>query len=161
MHTPTKRPASVWIAQLILGLFGMLALAGLILGVVYFGSNIDGPMLGAFALAALFQIFWLLLVLGAFWGLQKRKNWGRWLTVGILAYFVIAMFANTILSQPEGQSSAYRSGYMIGAMLVLIPVGYLIFRLAFGDAAVDFFTASDPDPESSLTPPPPPPNFDS
>ena len=136
-------------------MLGLFALVGFAAGFYYFGRFNEGPMLGLFVAAALFQLVWLSLLAAAFRGMQKRKNWARWLTVGVFVYLILSMAVNTLFGLSQMTSSAMTGGYMIGTMIFIIPFGFLIFRLAFGDAAVDFFKAPEPDEASLSTPPPP------
>lgn len=102
--------------------------------------------------------FFIATLAAAFWGLMKRRSWGRWLTVGVLSVFILITVVQTLSNLASGAGpSAYRAGQLFGATIIIVPFAYLVFRLATGDAAYDFF--HPPDEPNEMFEPPPPPTF--
>jgi heme/copper-type cytochrome/quinol oxidase subunit 4 len=86
MNKPIDRPPSIWITQILLALpFLNLAIALPVTVFQCFSSEsvqscLSTPKIISFAVACLM----LVLLLLAFWGLQKRKRYGKWLAVALL-----------------------------------------------------------------------------
>ena len=158
MTQKPKRPPSVWISQIILVIYMLIflgALAMTLLGAASINTAAGGAVI--ILIALLVFGFFIATLAAAFWGLMKRRSWGRWLTVGILSLFVLISVVQTFSNVATGGgSSAYRSGQLLGAMIFIVPFAYLVFRLATGDAAYDFFNPPEEEPEESWQPPPPP-----
>ena len=101
------------------------------------------------------------LILAAFWGMVKRKSWGRWLCVGLLLLFFFFSVVGQIV-RPSGPIKTYQYNNdierMSGIMTQIVMSALwllLIYFLAFGAKAKAFFSP-DKTPDSIADPPPPP-----
>ncbi|HQU92542.1 MAG TPA: hypothetical protein PLK77_09610 [Pyrinomonadaceae bacterium] len=157
MNQKPKRPPSVWISQIILVIYSLIFLGALLMTLFALGNlNTGGGAPTLILLAFLFFGFFIAILATAFWGLLKRRSWGRWLTVGIFSLMILMSITQTLMCMVDGTvPAAYRSGQIFGAGVIIVPFAFLIFRLAIGDAAYDFFNPPD-EPEEMFEPPPPP-----
>jgi hypothetical protein len=137
-----KKPASVWIAQLLCGFGGV--------GTLYFAVYIES--LSAKIVMGLLG----LLYLGLLYGAEKRQGWSRW----VMAVLFAMGAASTLLQarqDPTGESHRgpgqieikpeERSGAAAGRAAAIVLIFVLAGRLAFGAPAKRYF-------ESSSTPKP-------
>jgi len=160
MNQKPKRPPSVWISQIVLGVYILIIGAIFLIAMAFSNPYASGPP----PIGFLFTLGFFAVFVAAFVGLTIRKVWGRWLTFGLLSL----MFLGGLVGQINGflgasgyanpTNSAQRGGYIMGGLLVMIPFAYLIYRLGFGDAANDFFNPPV-DESGELFEPPPPPTF--
>jgi hypothetical protein len=133
-----KRPASVWIAQVILGLLGTIwGVAGLI--TVYMGLAGSLPVIFV-AISGTVSILFSILCLTGFWGLLKRRVYGRWVAVAGLSFIVFGGILNSFAAfnrytDPGKALLAFAVG-----LIVFGPLGFLIYRLARGERADAFFS---------------------
>ena len=135
MAPQRKRPISVWIAQILLAIYGvgglLMVLWGLYRG---FTQGIPNPELyivttvGLLAFNAVF--------LGGFWGMAIQKSWGRWLGVAGIAIFLIGAGVTLVSRWKSGDWGA---PYLLFSVLVVIGLCFLLYKLAAGDAAEEFF----------------------
>jgi hypothetical protein len=93
MNKKIKRPASVWITQVLCLFNSIPALLGASVPLARIVAN------GLFLRPSLDLLRFILLVVGAgiapliaFWGLQKRKVYGKWLGVLVLLFLVAKQF---------------------------------------------------------------------
>lgn len=132
-----KRPASVWIAQILMGLITLIyaGIAGMIV------LNI-GPLL---SLAAIITISVALAVsaiaLVAFIGMARRKSYGRWTAIGLLALILLSGSIQVFIG----------SGNLLGQLIPALLFGWLAFVLIRSEAVSRFFAK----PESCSGEPPP------
>lgn len=138
MTANSKRPVSVWIAQIILGLYGAGA-AAFVLWALYqaLTGSITRPELYIFStigIIALGAVFW-----GGVWGMAIRKPWGRWLGVAGLAFLLIAAAINQTSIVVANKSAGVFSVRLIIAVLVVGGLAFLAYKLSAGDAVDDFF----------------------
>ena len=92
MENTIKRPISVWIAQVFLFITSLLMVALLIVNIVSRADSLGPPGVFAILVAMLFPLFFFSLFFVAFWGLQRRKRWGRYLATLILLFaWIIAV----------------------------------------------------------------------
>jgi len=141
MAPKQSRPISVWIAQIILGLYGsgtiLLIVWGLYKGLT---EGIPNPQLyvvtnvGVLTFAALFT--------GGFWGMALRKSWGRWLGVaGMTILLIGGAITQTSRWISDKDASIFSIGFVY-SVLVVVGLAVLIYLVAAGDAADRFFEGS-------------------
>src|SRR5688572_4363572 len=105
MSPKSKRPVSVWIAQLLLGIYG----AGSALVVLWglYSALAEGiPNPGLFLFTTVGILTFAAVFIGGLWGMAIRKPWGRWLVVAGLAVLLIA----TAITQTSRWLSAIEEG---------------------------------------------------
>jgi hypothetical protein len=142
----SKRPPSVWLAQAVLAFFALLFTSILLLNLVSLLLNLGGE----FSVIAILIAFSLtmgivFLFVYAFWGLAKRRKYGKWL--GVLCLTLI--WALLLFSQLWPSSGPYKrfeydnatqaaagkaTQVVLHGLLLL-----LIFRLAFAKKVNEFF----------------------
>jgi len=166
---PIKRPPSVWITQAIILLFLILFLFGGI------SSIVRCLLSGASKCLSLEILLRAIVVSGGistilfftFWGLLRRKRYGKWLGVTSLALLLgllligeqSRMIYGYILSggqvkraMPAGYYDFSNDAQLVGAatfnVLLHLSLLVLIFRLAFARSAKRFFHNSElPEPQ--------------
>lgn len=157
------RPASVIITQVILLALGLLWLAMSLFNLFVILTAATGVTQIALSLvfATVIALFAAVFLAG-FWGLVKRKAYGRWIGVGGIAFILISSAIGNFV-RPSGPLEYYEyknATQLMGgvlASLVLYSLGFLlVYRLARGEAANRFFEQSDP----TFREPPPPPTFE-
>ena len=161
MQTKPKRPPSVWISQIILVIYIAVTALPVMIGILgVLASNMPTRDVISFIIGAAILLSLSVLFAVAFWGLAKRKVWGRWLTVVILSCGLLLSFVSQFFPAQgmRPTNSAQMTGYFFGGFIVFVPFAFLIWRLATGDAAADFFSEQEPEAEIVV---PPPPTFDS
>lgn len=161
MTQKPKRPPSVWISQILLVIFGLLFIALTLISIsVVAVANVP-------ALYFVWVLFNLGLGIGffvAFWGLMKRRRYGRWMAVGFLSLMFVGSVAGQIarpsgpLPYAEYENDTQRISGTITQVVISGLYLFLIFRLSFGKPASNFFSPLE-EPEAMLQPPPPPPTF--
>lgn len=138
MMSKSKRPVSVWIAQIILGLYGvgitLIVFSGMYRGLT---DGIPNPSLyfvttiGILTFAALF--------FGAFWGMAIRRSWGRWLGVAALSVLLIAAgITQTSKLLVESGPGIVSISFLL-AVAVVAGLAFLIYLIAVGSASDAFF----------------------
>jgi hypothetical protein len=146
MNNRIKRPPTVWITQALLLVFALLLLWVFLFNLAVLLSHLGEAVSlvrAAIGYSAMLGI-WLLFAI-AFWGLAKRKPFGRWL--GLLS--IMLLWGFIILGQlrrPSGPYSYYgynNTAQLVGATIVqiLLDVAFLslILRLAFAKRVGKFF----------------------
>lgn len=137
MSDKIKRPPSVWLAQIMLGLFTLLCFAILVISLTTpsEGGSGGGPTVRGMSI--LFGTAGLLLV--SLWGLAKRKAYGRWLgLLSLILEWVFILYAE--LSREEWpQEQGHLVFVIIFHGLLHVLVLTLIFRLAFAKGVKAFF----------------------
>ena len=153
MHMPTKpkRPPAVWLTQILLAFSALLILVVVLLNLAHrLRSEEPFPVAGVIFLC-LVVIVIEVYFLTAFWGLAKRKNYGRWLGVVFLLLFWGLQLMGQ-LSRPSGPYPYYdykNSRELIVAASASICLDglllLLILRLAFARKVKQFFAPLDPE----------------
>jgi len=148
METTPKRPLSVLISQIVLVLYALLFLVALGVAILAFNVGTTEASFVAIALALVFLCGLVALFLVAFWGLMKRKKWARWMTIGLFVLMLLSSLANQVLKGiPGSGSSGYVTGYLFGSLLFMALFALLIWRLALGQPATNYFADSEPEAE--------------
>lgn len=137
-----KRPPSVWIAQILLSLIACVFLAFPLLLVV-----MNVPLSFLFFLSVFFIIFVVLPIFSVV-GMAKRKNWGRWIGVGVLSILFILVVLGQLI-QPEGpldyyeyENTTQRISGIVTSVIIFGLFLLLILRLAFAKKVSQFFSSS-------------------
>lgn len=147
MYEKPKRPASVWISQIILALLMLLFCM-----VVYTGIR----------QTSVAQMAFMLIVLGlyiaflgmTFWGLATRRPLGRWMMVGFICLVVVSSIAR-LPSDPnmaDNVPGGYKIGYLFSSLLGPALLGLLAFFLIKSPNVEEFF--AKPEEEEVAGPPP-------
>ena len=137
MRDKIGRPPSVWLTQIMLGLFTLLCFAILVLSLTTPSEGGSGVRPTVRGMSILFGVLCLLLV--SLWGLAKRKAYGRWL--GLLSLILEWVFIlHAELSREEWPQEPGHLAYVIifhGLLHVVVLTS--IFGLAFAKGVKAFF----------------------
>lgn len=164
--SPAPRPISVWVMQA----FALIGLLTLLIAEFLVITNGMPPTTANGTWFLISNVIFFLVgvtYLGfTFYGLQKRKSYGRWLAVGLLVYMLLPMLRRMLvlwgvlapLNGPlptlEPGSPAQAAGQQMGSLLVFVGIGLLFVRLIWGQRAKRFF-AQEISPEIVFPPAPP------
>jgi hypothetical protein len=140
-----KRPPSVWITQALVLIFALLWILSLASGFLMLVRNGTDLSLLRVTVGATILLGVILVLLAAFWGLAKRRIYGKWL--GVLSLVLLwAMIVYTQIRPPAGPIKRFEynsTAELVGAYMssILISVGFLILtlRLAFAKRVAAFF----------------------
>ena len=163
MKNKSKRPISIWIAQILISIPTLLFFAlALMQFVAMLGSLSSGRAL-LLIIPILFILGFAFLFSVSIWGMAKRRTYGRWLGVVSLSLMMLFSLAGQLI-QPAGpmeyyqyKNSAERFGGFVGAVIMFGLFLWLILHIAFAKSVAAFFSPTE-SPLSSL--PPPPPSFE-
>lgn len=147
MNSKIKRPISIWITQILLIIFTLLFLFAALINSVSLFNNANAFSFNIFGIVVYFIIALslILLFIISFWGLAKKKNYGRWLGVTSLALvWVFAIIGQ--LFRPKGPIEYYEyenntqliSAYMTQGVLITLFLA-LILYVAFSKRVTAFF----------------------
>jgi hypothetical protein len=161
MSDKRKRPAVVWVLQIILGLLSLMLLFMwfMVLSVRAQGGSVV-------------ELFWTflwgglinLIVIVPSIGLFIAKPWGRWSSIVLLGLFTAFVAVGQVLRiiydlstlPPGPQKSGYMVGSVIGAGIFCAIPAYVAYRMVTSEKVRDFFAP----PEQPDLAVPPPPIFD-
>ncbi|HKO45892.1 MAG TPA: hypothetical protein VJU84_21625 [Pyrinomonadaceae bacterium] len=141
-----KRPPIIWLTQSLLILFALLLLSAFVLNVVVLLTH-WGNELSIVRIMIVYAVWLSIVVLlaVAFWGLAKRKNYGRWLGVLSLLFFW-GLIILIKLRRPSGPYQYYEydnPAQLAGAVIIQVVLHglilLLILRLAFSKSVREFF----------------------
>lgn len=145
-----NRPVTVTVAQGILLVFAAVWFSSLVfnlVGIVRIGTNASPLRL----ISGLFVLICIVTVqVIAFWGLAKRRRYGKWLGVASLSFLWVVLLLIQIrppqgpVARFEYTSTAQKIGGLIGVLAVNGVMLIVILRLAFAKSVDRFFT--DPAP---------------
>src|SRR5215203_6923120 len=134
-----KRPISVWIAQIILGIYAagifLLVLWGLYKGLA---EGIPNPPL--FIVTTVGILTFAALFFSGVWGMAIRRPWGRWLGVAGLTVLLIAAAITQTSRWISDGGLRFVSLRFLFAVLVVAGLGSLAYMVAAGDASDAFFS---------------------
>jgi hypothetical protein len=158
MTAKMKRPTSIWVAQILLFVFGLIFLAPLFVAVTAVFT--PGAVASAAGLALVIAMNLAITVLFAvaFWGMFRRKVYGRWLGFAMLSLtFVLSVIGQVFRPQGPLENVEYTSpGQSAGAVAAqLLMAGLfllLLYQIAFGKRVIAFFAPA----EEPIDVPPPP-----
>jgi hypothetical protein len=145
MDDNVKRPPPILLTQILLMIFALLWLSSLITNLVMIarsGSTLS-PFRVVLGVSILSGFVFMLLV--AFWGLAKRKLYGKWLgVVSLICLWLLVLYIQ--LRPPNGPLKRYEfssSGELAGAAISVVVISglflTLIFSLMFSKAVNAFF----------------------
>lgn len=146
MSDRVSRPPTIWLTQTILALFSLLLLGAAALNLVMLLGGAGGgvPIL-AVAAGSLIPLGFVLLLLAAFWGLAKRKVYGRWLGLLSLALLWALILLGQLL-RPAGPLRYYEynsAAELAGAAIFYVFIHglflVLVVSLAFSKRVDEFF----------------------
>ncbi len=143
MATRMKRPTSVWVAQILLFVFALIFLAPLVVTIpALLIRGAETPLLGVLLVVVVDMVV-LGLFAAAFWGMFRRRPYGRWLGAAMLFLAFIMMAAGQIFSPAETaefQTNARSAGAIGAQVLIAILFLLLIYYLVFGKQVAAFFS---------------------
>jgi lipoprotein signal peptidase len=124
----------------ILGLLGTIwGVAGLI--TVYMGLAGSLPVIFV-AISGTVSILFSILCLTGFWGLLKRKVYGRWVAVAGLSFIAFGGIMNSFAAFDRYPGPAKSLAAFAVGVIVFGPIGFLAYRLARGERANAFFSGT-------------------
>jgi hypothetical protein len=149
MSTRDNRPATVWLAQALLLVFALIWLFSLTFNLLMIARNgaSASPLRVFLGVSILGSVVVVLLI--AFWGLAKRRVYGKWLGVGALSMlWLVVVYIQVRPPQGPMQRFEYNSpaqviGAVIAAVFISVLFLILIFRLAFARSVNRFFMKGD------------------
>ncbi len=110
MDGRAKRPLSVWITQ-ILALFTLIPGIGLTI-LHLFGCLLPMGATACSSTKGIIEILaagsFLVMLIFTFWGLQKRKKYGKWLGIIVLTVLTIALILRSEYLQVVGRFLLFR-----------------------------------------------------
>lgn len=146
MNTRIKRPPAIWLTQSLLIIFALLFFSVFLINLANLLSNLREEFSLVRAIIGYSVMFGIvLLLLSSFWGLAKRKVYGRWL--GLLSLILLwGLIIFIQLRRPSGPYEYYKydnPAQLIGAAIFQIFLHglflTLILRLAFAKRVSEFF----------------------
>jgi hypothetical protein len=145
MQNRTRRPISVYIAQIAMLLLSILFFLPIFLIVPTFLRNPGAFSLFGISVAIVIYIGLLAIFQIAFWGMVKRKSYGRWLSVVSLSVISILGVVGNI-TRPKGpfeyqeyaNSTQAAAGFMAGVVLISA-ISALILVMSFSRRVRNFF----------------------
>ncbi len=148
MENRIRRPASVWIAQVFMIIGALLLLLPLAM-FLFLPGGIGITNIIGFVIIALIYLGLASLFLLAFWGMARRRGWGRWLGVGMLSLLVLVSILGQIV-RPSGpveyweyDNARQAAAGLMAQLFILGLFLWLIYSLAFGKRATAFFTGRE------------------
>lgn len=160
MATDIRRPTSVWVAQILLFFFALIFGALLVVTVPAIMNRGAETSLIGLVLAVAVNIVIIVLCVIAFWGMFRRRSYGRWLGFGVLLLTFVLSIAGQFL-RPQGplesvenNNSPSASGF-VGMALIGVLFLALLYQLARGKRVIAFFAPDEPSADV-----PPPPSFE-
>jgi hypothetical protein len=145
MNTKPKRPVTVWLAQGLLLIFLLVWLISLILDLVGLAKNGSDASVLRLVLGVLIIAGYGLMLVIAFWGLAKRRMYGKWLSVASLSFiWLLVLYIQIRPPQARYQRFEYENsaevvGAVITAMVISSVFLIVILRLAFAKNVDRFF----------------------
>ena len=150
MNSQIKRPPSVWLTQTLFIIFALLWLGILILNLVpLLGGISEDESILRVAIGFSVILAFVLFLLVAFWGLARRKRFGKWLgLVSLILIWILIVYTQLFPSPGPYQRYEYdNTAQLAGAFVTLsfIHVGFLvlILRLGFSKKVNQFFQKAE------------------
>lgn len=160
MANDIRRPTSVWVAQILIFIFGLILAAPLAVTVPAIFRHGDDVSLTSLLLVAAVNIIITVLFAAAFWGMFRRQAYGRWLGFAMLSLAFILSVVGQFL-RPDGSfgynepSDPQRSaGTIIAQIMIAALLLALLYQLALGKRVIAFFAPDGSSADAS------PPTFD-
>ena len=125
-----KRPPSIWITQILIGILVLIFCSNVLQNLrLDLTQSISRQLTGRLIILSLLSF-----LLFAFWGLVKKRQWGKWMGI----YSLLLIWAMMTYSQvvPHNQhyqynNDAQRAGAASGMIMMQMGMILLILRLAF------------------------------
>ncbi len=141
-----KRPPTIWLTQALVIIFGLLILFAFLINFVVLLTHLGEEFSIVRTLLVYVVMLGVVLLLAiAFWGLAKRRNYGRWLSVFLLLLFWGPLVLIQ-LRRPSGPYQYYEydnptqiAGAVIVQVLLHGLILLLILRLSFSKTVKEFF----------------------
>jgi hypothetical protein len=141
-----KRPPTIWLTQALVIIFGLLILSAFLINFVVLLTHLGEEFSIVRTLLVYAVMLGVVLLLAiTFWGLAKRKNYGRWLSVLFLLLFW-GLLLLLKLRRPSGPYQYYEydnPAQLAGAVIVQVLLHglilLLILRLSFSKSVREFF----------------------
>jgi hypothetical protein len=147
-----KRPATVWLSQILLLICALIWLSSIILNLLLIArEEIEVSAVRLLAGVSVLGSIVLVLLL-AFWGLTRRRIYGRWLAVASLSVLWILVLYVQIwppqgpVKRFEYNSLAQAVGAVTTSILISVIFLILILRLAFAKSVTRFFRQDQSNP---------------
>lgn len=160
-----KRPVSVWLSQVLLIIVFVLSLLAIIYSIQIVVASRGAT--GVIQFDLIFILAWIIIWVISFDGMQRRKTYGRWLTVVMffsIGVIMSAVFFGTRPFQREYSFFVELATYSLMFCIFVLPFFVLALSLAVSRRVKMFFDPSlipQVDESSAIfTDPPPPPRFD-
>lgn len=151
MQNRIKRPISVWIAQILMIFFTLFFLLSFILVFLLVVQNPNSVTLVGIIFGFIIYLVTICIFLFAFWGMAKRRSYGRWLCVislSLILFFGV-MGSMSRQSAPNGPFEYYeyenstQAAAGLQAQIAIIALALaLILTLSFSMRVKDFFDAT-------------------
>jgi hypothetical protein len=141
-----KRPPTIWLTQALVVIFGLLILFAFLINFVVLLTHL-GEEFSIVRMLLVFAVMLSVVLLLAitFWGLAKRKNYGRWLSV-LFLLLLWGLLLLMKLRRPSGPYQYYEydnptqlAGAVIVQVLLHGLILLLILRLSFSKSVREFF----------------------
>ena len=160
MTQKPKRPPSVWISQIIIGLYAAMMLF-LLLWAFYVGLTEGVRNAEGYFMSLVMNATFVVIFASAFIGLAKGVRWGRWLGVAALSILSIGAAITQTSRRISGadDGSGLLSPYMLFSIVVVVGLAFLVYLVAAGDASEHFFNGKPVEPKEPINERPPPPTF--
>lgn len=149
MTAKMKRPTSIWVAQILLFVFGLIFVAPLFVAVTAAFTSGAVASVAGLALVIAMNLAITVLFAIAFWGMFRRKVYGRWLGFAMLLLtFILSVIGQIFRPQGPLENVEYNSpGQATGAVAAqLLMAGLfllLLYQLAFGKRVIAFFAPAE------------------
>lgn len=134
MTNKVSRPISVWIVQIIFILFIVLFSIGLLRVFSFTALILNSPnktQAIGLIIGIVIYLFLIILMTVGFWGLAKRKAYGRWISVAILSLFLVQSLLSKLNTSRKGFPFEYyeynnNTELIAGAITQIILYGLLL-----------------------------------
>lgn len=136
---PARRPLSAWLLMLILGGLTIFFAIGVVSS-IWFMVMLPKWMNVRFAADVAFRFAIVACGVGGMLGIARRRRWGRWLGLVVIAGFTVVVCLMPDTAQYANDTQ--RSGGAFGRM-ILFPslMAFWGYRFAFSDRARRYFAA--------------------
>jgi vacuolar-type H+-ATPase subunit I/STV1 len=146
MNTSIKRPPAVWLTQILLVIFALLILSVFLINLTTVLTHLDKefPVVRTVIVYSI-MLGIVLLLLSSFWGLVKRRRYGRWLGFSslVLLWGLIILIQLLRLSGPYKYYEFDNTAEVVGAVTFQILLHglflTLILHLGFGRRVGEYF----------------------
>ena len=145
MENKPKRPASVWIAQILLAIFILIFLLPLVM-VLLLPVGTGSISIIGIAIMMLLYFGVTTLLIASFWGMACRRPYGRWLGLAELSLLFVFSILGQMMTPPGPVPYAEYENTtqaIAGTVTQLVMCGLFLFvlvHLAFAKSVTAFFS---------------------